>query len=237
MAIEKQYFSLIMQVLKRLGGRQKPLKSLFLSYPDLLMSRAELASFLPGAFIDSLPAREDSRSIWTWHGMPDRTDPIYDSLETFRRLEMEPHVIDIVKARGDEEIVDLNEPLPERLRRRFDIVIDTGTCEHCFNVGQAFANACSAVATGGYFIHAAPMSRTNHGFWNFCPTVYPDFFEDNGFKLHLLTGMSVDMRLGFKPLQVSVNRFVAPSEAILFVVAEKLADVPLRWPVQRKYRS
>jgi hypothetical protein len=237
MAIEKQYFALVVQVAKRLDHLEKPLKALFLSYPDLLMAREDLCAFLSDAIVDSIPVRDDSATIWAWHGMPGRSDPVYDSLETFKQLGIESHVIDVIRATGSEEIVDLNQPLPDRLKGVFDLVVDTGTCEHCFNVGQAFANACSAVKVGGYLIHAAPMTRVNHGFWNFCPTVYPDFFDDNGFKIHLLTGMSVDMKRGFQPIPLSVGRFVAPSEAIIFVVAEKVINTPLKWPLQRKYRS
>jgi hypothetical protein len=237
MAIEKQYFSLITQVVQRLTDRVKPIKALFLSYPDLLMSPGELREFLPETALASISTRDDAAAIWTWHGMPTRSDPIYDSLETFKYLGIESRVIDIVKARGSEEIVDLNLPLPAHLTTNFDIVVDTGTCEHCFNVGQAFANACAAVNEGGYLIHAAPMTRTNHGFWNFCPTVYPDFFEDNGFRIHLLTGMSVDLVGGFKPFPVTINRFSPPGEAILFVVAQKVNLMPLKWPTQRKYRG
>jgi len=237
MAIEAAYFSLVTQVLSRLDGVPRPLQGLFLSYPDLLLSRNELLRFVSDDVLEGVATRKDSADIWRWHGLPSRTDPIYDSVELFKNLGVNSTIIDVVSARGVEEIVDLNFPLEQRFLAKYDLVIDTGTCEHCFNVGQAFANACSAVKENGYLIHAAPLSRTNHGFWNFCPTVYPDFFGDNGFEISFISGMTVDMVEGFKPFTVTAGRFKAPSEAILFVVARRREIRPTVWPVQGKYRK
>jgi hypothetical protein len=237
MAIEARYFSLVAQVLQRLADTPRPLNGLFLSYPDLLLSRSDLLNFFKAEDLARVPIRPDSADIWRWHGLAGNPEPIYDSVALFSGLGVKPTIIDVVAARGVEEIVDLNFPLEERFVAKFDLVVDTGTCEHCFNVGQAFANACSAVKQGGYLIHAAPLSRANHGFWNFCPTVYPDFFGDNGFVLNFMSGMTVDMRNGFKPFPVTAGRFQAPSEAILFVVAQRTAVLPLTWPVQGKYRT
>jgi SAM-dependent methyltransferase len=146
-------------------------------------------------------------------------------------------VVDAAVLRGMERIVDLNQPLPQDLARSFDLVVDTGTCEHCFNVAQAFVNACEALAAGGMLVHAAPMTRINHGFWSFNPTVYPDFFEDNGFDLQMLTGVTGTIREGFRPFNVDAfRRFEAPPEAALYVIAQRREVRPLKWPVQRKYR-
>ena len=236
MAIEATYFSLVAQVLQRLKPRPNPIKALFLSYPDLLMSQQELLAHFSAEDLANVPARSDSNDIWRWHGLGGNTEPILDTITLFSILGVDSTVIDIVAARGVEQIVDLNLPLDEKFVGQYDLVIDTGTCEHCFNVGQAFANACAALAEGGYLIHAAPLTRVNHGFWNFSPTIYPDFFGDNGFKLHFMSGMTVNMREGWKPFSVSAARFVAPSEAAVFVVAQRTAIKPLVWPVQGKYR-
>jgi hypothetical protein len=211
MAIEATYFSLVMQVLNRLSAVPRPINGLFLSYPDLLLSRNDLLSYFKAEDVDRFPMRADSEDIWRWHGLSDKSDPVVDSVSLFSSLGIRPTIIDIVAARGVEQIVDLNFPLDEKFIAKFDLVVDTGTCEHCFNVGQAFVNACSAVKKDGYIIHAAPLSRTNHGFWNFCPTVYPDFFGDNGFALQFMSGMNVDMKNGWSPFPVSASRFVAPT--------------------------
>ena len=141
-------------------------------------------------------------------------------------------MIDIVSARGNERIVDLNMPLPDNLRLRFDLVIDTGTCEHCFNVAQAFMNSCQALAIGGYLVHAAPINKCNHGFWNFCPGVYPDFLGDNGFEIIYMSGIlfslsvckqSGKVREELKTFKISpFDRFKLPTESIIYVVASVL---------------
>src|SRR6185437_5105535 len=114
--------------------------------------------------------------------------------------------------------------------------VDTGTCEHCFNVGRAFANACVATCAGGLIVHAAPLNRVNHGFWGFSPTVYPDFFEANGFDLVSMTGVAGSPAEGTRAFAVDpVARFAPPPDSAIYVLARRREVRALRWPVQRKY--
>ena len=238
MAIEALYLTLLKQAIDRRRAARPALTGLLLAYPDLLLTRAALAGIVGETVVASLPARGDAASIWEYHGLPGVTEPLFDSLAVFRALGVEPTVIDVARLRGDERIVDLNHPLPADLVERFDLVVDTGTCEHCFNVAQAFVNACAALAVGGILVHAAPLNRVNHGFWSFNPTIYPDFFEDNGFDLHVLTGVTGDLAKGFRPFAVDpFNRFEPPPGSALYVIAQRREIRPLKWPVQRKYRS
>jgi SAM-dependent methyltransferase len=240
MAIDALYLSYLKQAIdgRRAAGGGARLRGLFLAYPDLLVPRAALVQILGEAAIAGVGQRSDAASIWTYHGLADVADPMYDSLAILDRLGVDATVIDAAKLRGMERIVDLNFPLPGDLARSFDLVVDTGTCEHCFNVAQAFVNACEALAAGGMLVHAAPLTRINHGFWSFNPTIYPDFFEDNGFDLHLLTGVTGTIVQGLRPFAVEpFGRFEAPNGAGLYVVAERREVMELRWPVQRKYRQ
>lgn len=238
MAIEMQFLALIKQVLDR-RRQVKPadLSALCLAYPDLLVTKNNLEGLFSPELVARLPMRDDAAKIWEWHGLPGFAEPLYDAMALFEALNVKAEVIDIVAARGMERIVDLNTPLPADLEARFDFDIDTGTCEHCFNVAQAFSNACAAVAVGGYLVHAAPLTRMNHGFWNFSPTVYPDFLLDNGFKILFMSGMTCDLVKVFGPFEVPpFARFAAPADAGIFVVAERLEQRAFTWPVQRKYR-
>jgi SAM-dependent methyltransferase len=239
MAIEALYLRYLKDAIdRRRGPGRESLKGLLLAYPDMLVPRAALAKILGEETIAGAARRPDAAAIWDYHGLPGVAEPIFDSLDILRRLGVEPEVIDVARLRGDERIVDLNEPLPADLRQRFDLVVDTGTCEHCFNVAQAFANACDALAEGGVLVHAAPLTRINHGFWSFNPTLYPDFFEQNGFELQLLTGVTGTLVEGFRSFGVDpFARFDAPAGAALYVVARRNEVRPLQWPVQRKYRS
>lgn len=240
MAIDALYLKVLVETIKlrRSTSGDRRLVALALAYPDLVVPRAALVDVLGGALVDSLPERPDAPQIWAWHGIKGCPEPIFDSLAVFDRLGIDVEVIDVARARGVERIVDLNETLPDDLLARFDLVIDTGTCEHCFNVAMAFSNSCSAVAQGGFLVHAAPLNRFNHGFWNFSPTVYPDYFEDNGFRLHFMRGVTGALASGFKAYDVPpFGRFEAAPESALYVVAERVAVRSVVWPVQRKYRG
>ena len=239
MAIEAQYLSLLRRGIElRRSAKAPPLRALLLAYPDLLVPRAALVRMLGEAAIAGLPERADAAATWAYHGLAGVADPLYDSLALLGRLGVEPEVIDVARLRGMERIVDLNEPLPADLEGAFDLVIDTGTCEHCFNVARAFANACGALCAGGVLVHAAPLNRVNHGFWGFSPTVYPDFFEENGFELLAMTGVAGSLAEGTRAFAVDpVARFAPPPDSALYVLARRRELRPLRWPVQRKYRS
>jgi SAM-dependent methyltransferase len=183
------------------------------------------------------PERTDAAPTWEYHGLRGVNEPLYDSLAVLERMGVDSVVVDAAKLRGMERVVDLNHPLPPDLARSFDVVVDTGTCEHCFNVAQAFANACEALAVGGMLVHAAPLTRINHGFWNFSPTVYPDFFEDNGFELLSMAGVTGDLIQGMRAFEVELfGRSNVPPGAALYVIAQRREIRPLKWPVQRKYR-
>lgn len=240
MAIDTFFLPLLVKTIKhrqqRVGDRR--LKALALAYPDLLVPRAKLEETCGPETMSQLRVVQDAEPIWRWHGMAGCTETMFDTLSLFEALGLDTDVIDIVSARGMERIVDLNEPLPDDLRGRFDLVIDTGTLEHCFNVGVAFRNACEAVTLGGFLVHGSPLNIINHGFWNFSPTIYPDYFQDNGFAMHVMKGAAGSPARGFTLFDVQpFQRFDPPPDAGTYVVAERVAVKAPAWPTQRKYRK
>jgi hypothetical protein len=238
MAIDALYLQCLRQAIdRRRGEAGARLRGLLLAYPDMIVPRAALAQAIGEEALAAVPQRPDAAQTWEYHGLAGIGDPLYESLAVLDRLGVDCTVVDAARLRGMERIVDLNLPLPGDLARSFDLVVDTGTCEHCFNVAQAFVNACEALDVNGMLVHAAPLTRINHGFWSFNPTIYPDFFEANGFELQLLTGVRGNIREGLHPFNVDpFARFDAPGEAALYVVAQRRELRPLAWPVQRKYR-
>lgn len=98
------------------------------------------------------------------------------------------HAIDFTKADGADIIFDLNcKDVPDELYERFDYVVDGGTLEHVFNVSQAIANTSKLVKTDGYIIHISPVGGyIEHGFFQFSPTFFNDFYTQNGFEIDLL---------------------------------------------------
>ncbi len=199
MAIDNFFLQLVVQArdfwLKTAGQQGQPARrplALGLGYPDLLVDDKGLAAYLDAGTIAGLPLRDDSQAIIQWHPSARNLTKIFDSMAVFNALKIDLEVTDMAQHRGCERIVDLNEPLPTEMEQRYDLLIDTGTLEHCFNVGQAFKNMCAAMRQGGILVHAAPLNRYNHGFWSFNPTLYHDFFEDNGYAIRWMKGASVD---------------------------------------------
>lgn len=240
MAIDAVYLDLISQVVKSVKNEKsiERISALCVAYPDLLVPQNALDKILGPQITDGLSVRADAQSVWSWHGLPGCDQPLYETAEVFDRIGVTIDVVDIVQARGIERLVDLNSPLPADMNSKYDLVIDTGTCEHCFNVGQAFLNCCSSVAAGGYFIHAAPLNKPNHGFWNFSPTVYPDFLMDNGFEINFIAGVKGSLQDGFKTFDLELfSRSSLPQESMVYLVAKRLREQALIWPVQRKYRK
>ena len=239
MAINSALLVMLGQAHRMLRKRHadRRLQLLALAYPDLAVPKAALETVVGADLVAALPVRADAAEVCDWHGLPPDT-PIYDSQALFDRLGFDLTVTDIAALRGIERIVDLNEPLPDDLRRRFDLVVDPGTCEHCFNVGMAFRNVCEAVRQGGMLVHLAPLSMINHGFWNFSPTVYPDYFDANGFRLLHMAAEDQDLQGGGVPVAFEgFRRMPAPPNGVLHVVAERIDERRPVWPVQRKYQK
>lgn len=196
------------------GGRDV----LSLSYPDLVMT-VEEAEKLCGIRV------EKTTDFGSWHG---RKHPLPDTLEVFEKLGMSLQTVDIYASRGVERIVDLN--LSADLGK-FDLVIDPGTTEHCFNVGQAILNAANAVKAGGAILHMVPATMVNHGFYNFSPTLFADLYTQNGWKLETIALTRGDELQPIKPWV----RGVYPPECSLLVIARRKDERALKLPTQRKY--
>ena len=156
----------------------------------------------------------------------------------FAALGLQLDCIDVRAPRGIERIVDLNAPLPDDLRGRYRLVIDPGTIEHCFNIGQAMLNVARAIEVGGYIVHVNPLSMFNHGFYNLNPTFYYDFYGQNGFELLFMNGIAKsDGPAPFFDV-APVRRFNnVPEDSAMVVIAKRRDTRDIVWPVQSKYRS
>jgi hypothetical protein len=191
---------------------------LSLGYQDILPSVEEIKELF-GVTV------EKTTTFGKWHG---KKYPLPETEEFFSRIGVEHVCVDIVKARGTEIVCDLNYPL--EVSKVYDLVLDGGTLEHCFNVGQAFINAAEAVKVGGHIFHGNPISMVNHGFYMFSPTLYHDFYRQNGWKvLEMVIGDLDVMRIP------TGQRVEIDSELTIMVVAQRLSEGPLKFPTQSKY--
>lgn len=130
-------------------------------------------------------------------------------------------------------VIDLNHPFP--VKSYADLVIDPGTSEHCFNVGTALVNMANFVKKGGFIYHRVPLCHWNHGFWNFSPCAFGDFYEQNGFKILTLAAESKGK------LQTEAHHYKKFEIANhgrklqLICVAQKVEDGPAAFPKQFKF--
>ena len=86
---------------------------------------------------------------------------------------------------GAEFIQDLNQPVRDDLKQRFDVVYDGGTLEHVFNISMALQNCMEMVREGGRFItHTCANNWCGHGFYQFSPELFYNVLSaDNGFEV------------------------------------------------------
>lgn len=101
----------------------------------------------------------------------------------FRLLTGKPvFALDSSAYEGAEYIWDLNKPISHEWYGKFGTVIDSGTLEHLFDVKQAMWNINNLVTKEGRIIHMSPANNyMEHGFYQFSPTFFYDYYGTNGF--------------------------------------------------------
>jgi hypothetical protein len=230
MGIDNRYFSDVIEVVKNhLPSTVKNRKVLCLGYPDFLVDEQHLISMFNQEFVNNIPEDPMSDEVRGWH--KSLLPRIFDPLWIFKHLGFDTVIFDLISHRGIETIVDLNEPISNTYFEQFDLVIDTGTLEHCFNVGQAFKNVCSTIKKGGIFITAAPISKLNHGYWNFGTNVHADGFTQNGFEILKTT---YTCRSGVVEPELMTWKTV-PTKTAVTTIAKRTVVTDWVWPTQGKY--
>ena len=145
----------------------------------------------------------------------------------------EVHIGDVSAYEGCDVLIDLNMPNPTC--NKYDLIIDNGTLEHCFNVAQGFANIARMLKPGGICFHMNPANLVGHGFWNFSPCTYFDFYQLNGFKVKVYI-RSVESgayeEVVYKP---KITKILPSKRYIYHAIATKLAEVPLAFPLQQHF--
>lgn len=211
----------------------QPKKLISAGYPDLLVNPSLVRHYLGNIPLEFHP---DEAAIIKWHNCGKITDRIVDSRFFFERLNTELTVIDLRTVRGNELVHDLNQPLPAEFHGQYDVLLDTGTIEHCFNIGQAAVNLASLLKEGGTLLQTLPLSSFNHGFYNINPTWFHDFYSaENGFEILELKGLTnLFSPTFFDPPPFSGFGGV-PDRSTLFVMARRREVKPLAYPTQHKY--
>jgi SAM-dependent methyltransferase len=192
-----------------------------MGYPDII---AEIGD-MPG-----LEYRADSEAICKRHGLRPRRIPDAHSFFALRSCKLD--VYDVVQERGCEILCDLNYPFEAG---QYDIVLDVGTAEHCFNIAQAMMNMAGLVKVGGVIIHENPFLAGNHGFYSLNPTFYADFYAANGFEL---LECKLAARDGGTAEVSHTKRFrFEGAECNVFAMARRTTLQEFVFPVQSKYKG
>lgn len=97
--------------------------------------------------------------------------------------------VDASDFEGADIVHDLNTPgLAQKLGGGVDGAIETGTAEHVFNLCVYLANVGESLKTGGYALHFVPANNfLDHGFYQFSPTLFRDYYRANRFNVLQLT--------------------------------------------------
>ncbi len=100
-------------------------------------------------------------------------------------------VLDLDGYEGADHLFDLNESeCPSNLVSKFDLIIDGGSLEHCFNLPNALKSLNLMLRNDGIIFHTNPANKMlDHGFFQISPTLYSDYYQAAGFDL-LYGGLS-----------------------------------------------
>jgi SAM-dependent methyltransferase len=147
---------------------------------------------------DLFPPGETRRSFYAAFrdGPPWLIDPYLRALGA-----RELHALDVSAYEGADILHDLDEPVPEELEGRFDLVFDGGSLEHVFDVRTALASYMRMVRVGGRLvIQTMANNHCGHGFYQFSPELFfRALSEPNGYRVERLQLAEDD--LGFsRPL-------------------------------------
>jgi SAM-dependent methyltransferase len=162
-------------------------------------------------------------------------------------------VLDASPYEGADTIHDMNTPIPEAWHDRYDVVIDSGSLEHIFNVPVALANLADMVKVGGtIFITTPANNQMGHGFYQFSPELmFRVFSEPNGFDLRqilLFEGRYFDVELTknhtlyevVDPEQVRTRvQLVSKGPVMMMIEATKVCDTHMfaTTPFQSDYAA
>jgi len=161
---------------------------------------------------------DEVRAMATRHGV--RLHPVPDELHREPHLAAQRYLSDdcLLKMLGFQQIVrvdysdyeapdailDLNSAeTPDALRSAFDLVLDSGTIEHVFDIAAALRHCCRMAKPGGRVIHLTPSSNcVEHGFHNVSPTLFADFYSASHFQINRVYLCRIPLDLPRGPWQV-----------------------------------
>lgn len=243
MALSPQVVHLILELFKSNPDSIKRVACL--GYPDILLPLDHLEKDFG---LNGLEPLDDSHKVTKFHGRGSFVVPTAESF--FKALGVENLIIlDIKQWRGNEVVADLNEPFSSQpgLDFKVDLLIDNGTTEHCFNAPEAMKNYLSIIRDNGFILHWNPHHMPNHGFYNFSPTFFFDWYQHHGcevvrselWNFESSEGQTSEVGYGC-PSQTSRFNFPSYNNSLLTLVHcgnISKSKEKASWPTQTKYRK
>ncbi len=225
-----------LRLIERLIDKFVRPRILLLGYPELLVTEDIWQSRVSW---DSLPKRDNSKELWIAHNRVTLGDtPMLESRGLYQALGCDVEISDALSWGGEDFVLDLNHPIKRSLRGRYDIIVDPGTLEHCFNIAQAFENVDALLTRGGFIYHQNAIAFPNYGFWSISPTAFFDFYDSKGYELGqpYCFGPVLDKH-GFVPTLVPIDPFGEnpPSPRIIGSYVFRKSDTPSlipTWPLK-----
>ena len=178
MALNGTEFLIIGSIMRSLSKNGRP-RVLSLGYPDLLFGPQLIAQHFAEIDTNSLKLLNCPWAISS--GI--KTTALCDAASLFAAFNADLEIMDCNNYGHSEQIANLSDPIPPVYINRYDLIIDPGTLEHCFNIATAISNIASMVKIGGYAYHQTAITFCGHGFYCVSPTFFVDFYLHNGFSI------------------------------------------------------
>lgn len=139
---------------------------------------------------------------------------------------------------------DMNKPIGEQFKARFNVVLDGGSLEHIFDFPTAIRNCMEMVELGGHYLAITPANNfVGHGFYQFSPELYFTVLSpENGFEM--VSMIAIEERENPVWYQVANPREVGgrvtlankhPVHLLIVAKREKLVPIFAQTPQQSDY--
>ncbi|WP_298556308.1 hypothetical protein [uncultured Algibacter sp.] len=158
----------------------------------------------------------------------------------------EIHSIDASDYEDATIIHDLNEPLKNKHKNQYSLVLDSGTLEHVFNFPQAIKNCMELTQIGGHFMGIYPCNNFfGHGFYQFSSELfYRVLSKENGFQIIDVVIFVDEMGTTFYNVPDTSEKhqriqFVNTKPVYIYVLAKRLEETKMfeHQPLQMDYEQ
>ena len=166
----------------------------------------------------------------------------WDLVKLFFRACLDYRKYTAIDFHGTPEALKIDLNYPVSLGEQFDVLINAGTAEHIFDIGQFFRSAHDLTRPGGVMVHVMPFRGwLEHGFYSFNSTFYWDLAQANGYTM-LLHGYAelkpprfLELTYRKQIMELAVGGQLGKN-ATLYAVMKKSADASaFRVPIQHVY--